>query len=155
MRVPAPFCSCIRTALLRDRCLGQATANCSRVRRLVSGLYQPVDIASLAVFRILFGLLMCAAMVRFMGNGWLAPLYVKPTFFFTYAGFSWVHPWPAWGMYAHCSGLAVLALLVACGCWYRFSVLLFLVLFTYLELLDKTNYLNHYYLISVLSLLLL
>lgn len=125
------------------------------VRRVALALYQPVDIAGLAVLRILFGLLMCGGMVRFLAKGWVDTLYVQPTFFFTYAGFSWVHPWPAWGMYAHCIGLAVLALLIACGCWYRFSMLLFFVLFTYLELLDKTNYLNHYYFISVLSLLLL
>lgn len=123
--------------------------------RVVPALFHPVDIASVAVFRMLFGLLMCVSMVRFLAKGWVDTLYVQPTFFFTYAGFSWVHPWPPWGMYAHCIVLAVLALLIACGCWYRLSMALFFILFTYLELLDKTNYLNHYYFISLLSLLMI
>jgi hypothetical protein len=58
-------------------------------------------------------------------------------------------------MYAHCIVLAVLALLIACGYWYRLSMALFFILFTYIELLDKTNYLNHYYFISVLSVLMI
>jgi vitamin K-dependent gamma-carboxylase len=112
--------------------------------RITPTLFCPVDIASLIVFRLLFGLLMCFSMVRFLAKGWVDSLYLQPTFFFTYLGFSWVHPWPAWGMYLHVVLLAVLALLIACGCWYRLSMTLFFVLFTYLELLDQTNYLNHY-----------
>ena len=126
-----------------------------KLPRIVLTLFQSVDIASLAVFRLLFGLLMCLSMVRFLAKGWVDSLYLQPTFFFPYAGFSWVHPWPAWGMYLHVVLLAVLALLLACGCWYRLSMTLFFVLFTYLELLDQTNYLNHYYLISLLSLLMI
>lgn len=126
-----------------------------KLPRPVPALFYPVDIASLAVFRLFFGLLMCCSMLRFLAKGWVDSLYLQPTFFFTYTGFSWVHPWPAWGMYLHVVLLAVLALLIACGCWYRLSMTLFFVLFTYLELLDQTNYLNHYYLISLLSLLMI
>jgi hypothetical protein len=128
------------------------TIKCSHI---TLALFHPVDIASLAVFRLLFGLLMCLSMVRFLAKGWVHSIYIQPTFFFTYTGFSWVQPWPAWGMYVHVVLLAVLALLIAFGCYYRLSITLFFVLFTYLELLDKTNYLNHYYLISLLSFLMI
>lgn len=123
------------------------------IRRGCTGLFRPVDLASLAVFRVLFGLLMSLSMVRFLAKGWVQTLYLEPTFFFTYPGFAWVQPWPGWGMYAHVVILAVVALMVACGWYYRISAALFFCGFTYLELLDQTNYLNHYYLISLLSFL--
>jgi vitamin K-dependent gamma-carboxylase len=110
-----------------------------------------VDAASLAAFRILFGLLMAAATIRFMALGWVDEFYVLPTFHFTWAPFPWVAPLPAPLMHLHFAALAVLALAVALGFHYRVSMLLFFVGFTYVELIDKTTYLNHYYLVSLLS----
>jgi hypothetical protein len=125
------------------------------IRSRCKTLFEPIDLASLVAFRVLFGLLMSASMVRFLVKGWVEELYLQPTFFFTYPGFSWVQPWPAWGMYAHVALLALLALLIAGGWYYRVSTVLFCGLFTYLELLDQTNYLNHYYLISLISFLMI
>jgi vitamin K-dependent gamma-carboxylase len=112
---------------------------------------RPVDIASLAAFRILFGLLMGAAIVRFIAKGWVTLLYVQPKFYFSYPGFEWIHPWPAPLMHAHFILLAVLALGIALGFFYRICAALFFLGFTYVELIDQTAYLNHYYLISLLS----
>jgi vitamin K-dependent gamma-carboxylase len=114
-------------------------------------LTAPVDIASLAAFRILFGLLMAAAMVRFLAKGWVTLLYVEPKFYFYYPGFAWVHPWPAPWMHAHFVLLALLALGIAFGFYYRICTALFFLGFVYVELIDQTAYLNHYYLISLLS----
>ena len=47
------------------------------------------------------------------------------------------------------------AFLVAIGLKYRLSIFLFFLSFTYIELMDKTTYLNHYYFISILSFLML
>lgn len=115
----------------------------------------PVDIASLAFFRIAFGGLMCVAALRFFWHGWIDALYVKPTFFFTYYGFSWVTPLPGWGMKLLFGAFALSALGIALGAWTRWSTGVFLLVFTYIELIDKTNYLNHYYLVSVLAFLML
>jgi vitamin K-dependent gamma-carboxylase len=112
---------------------------------------QAVDIASLAAFRILFGLLMFAAMIRFLAKGWVRELYVDPVFHFTYPGFGWIRPWPDFWMHAHFVALALLALGISVGLLYRISAVLFFLGFTYVELLDQTAYLNHYYLISLLS----
>ena len=108
-----------------------------------------VDAASLAVFRILFGLLMAFAMIRFLSNGWVEELYLKPTFFFPF--FSWARPFPAFWMHALFVALAVLGACVAVGFCYRVCITLFFLGFTYVELIDQTTYLNHYYLISLLS----
>jgi hypothetical protein len=112
---------------------------------------RPTDVASLAAFRILFGLLMAAAMIRLLSKGWVRELYVAPAFHFTYPGFDWVRPWPEPFMTLHFVALALLALGVAAGIYYRFCITLFFVGFTYVELIDQTAYLNHYYLITLLS----
>ena len=51
--------------------------------------------------------------------------------------------------------LGVLAFLVMVGLWYRLAIALFWLAFTYVALLDKTQYLNHFYLVSLLSFLLI
>lgn len=137
-----------------DRAPRRASASASIVR-LVEFLRAPVDIASLAAFRVIFGLVMLVSVVRFWQRGWIDELYIEPAFHFPYWGFEWVRAWPAWGMYAHFAALGVLALCVALGLFYRVSIVLFFVGFTYVELIDKATYLNHYYLISVLSLLMI
>ena len=50
-------------------------------------------------------------------------------------------------------GLAAVG--ISLGYRYRWSVLIFFLSFTYIELMDKTTYLNHYYFVSVMSFLLL
>ena len=121
------------------------------VSRLIRAGLQPVSPESTAVFRIIFGLLGVAAVVRFAANGWIDDLYVEPTYHLTYYGFAWVKPWPGWGMYLHFALLGLASLGVALGYRYRFSVTAFFLLFTYVELIDKTTYLNHYYFVSLIS----
>ena len=47
------------------------------------------------------------------------------------------------------------SLFVAAGYKYRLSIIAFFLSFTYIELMDKTTYLNHYYFISILSFLMI
>jgi len=115
----------------------------------------PVHIAPLIVLRVAFGLLMAASMVRFMARGWIRELYVLPQFHFTYAGFGWIRPLPEWALWLVFIALALLSLGIALGFAYRVSIIGFFLLFTYIELLDKTYYLNHYYFISLFSFLLI
>jgi hypothetical protein len=112
---------------------------------------RPVDIASLAAFRILFGTVMCLGILRFLGTGWIQTMYGDPQYFFTYPGFGWVRPWPVTGMYIHYSVLAALALCIALGYRHRLVTLLFTAGFAYTQLLDVTNYLNHHYLVVLLG----
>lgn len=96
---------------------------------------------------------MLISVLRFWAMGWIEKLYLTPSFHFKYYGFEWVQPL---GIYTY--GLFVLAALaaiaVAVGYRYRLAIVLFFICFTYIELIDKTTYLNHYYFISILSLLL-
>jgi Vitamin K-dependent gamma-carboxylase len=123
--------------------------------RLNKLLFEQVSIAPLIVFRILFGLMMCAGTLRFALNGWIEDLYIKPKFHFTYYGFEWVKPLGEKGMYICFFIMGLSALAMAFGFLYRWSATLFFITFTYVELIDKSTYLNHYYFVSIISALLI
>ena len=110
--------------------------------------------APLAVFRICFGLMMALSVVRFWSLGWIDKLYIQPTYFFSYYGFEFIKPL---GPYTYLlfliCGLSAVA--VAVGFKYRLAIITFFLSFTYIELMDKTTYLNHYYFISLLSFLMI
>ncbi|MEO1291046.1 MAG: HTTM domain-containing protein [Chloroflexota bacterium] len=121
--------------------------------RISIPLNQPVDILPLVIFRVVFGLLMFFSMIRFMLKGWVSEFYIEPIYHFTYFGFDWIRPLPPTSMYAVFIVLTILSVMIAIGIFYRLSILSFFLLFTYVELIDKTYYLNHYYFVSVVSLL--
>lgn len=114
-----------------------------------------VSIAPLAVFRFLFGFIMLVSIIRFAANGWIYELYVKPEYFFTFYGFDWITPLGETGMYLLFLGMGLAALSIMLGYYYRIGIVLFFLAFTYVELIDKTNYLNHYYFVSIVSFLLI
>lgn len=110
--------------------------------------------ATLAFFRLAFGLLMLLSLIRFMSYGWIQKFYIDPIFHFTYYGFEWIKPH---GNYTYLLFFVatISALFVAIGYKYRLSILLFFLSFTYIELMDKTTYLNHYYFVSIISFILI
>ena len=108
----------------------------------------------LVIFRIAFGLLIFFSILRFWSNGWIKSLYLDPIFHFSYLGFSWVKPV---GNYTYL--IFILCMLsslgFALGYKYKLSSIMLFLSFTYIELMDKTTYLNHYYLISILAFMLI
>jgi vitamin K-dependent gamma-carboxylase len=122
---------------------------------LVSRLREPADLAWLATFRALFGLTLAVSMWRFIANDWITRFFVEPTFFFKYWGFGWVQPLSSAALHALVVSLGVLALAVAAGFAFRLSAALLALGLTYLQLLDVSTYLNHYYLAALLCWLLL
>jgi vitamin K-dependent gamma-carboxylase len=117
--------------------------------------FEAVDIAALVFFRIAFGLLMLWEVVRYFAHGWIARYWIAPRFLFSYYGFSWIHPWPGVGMYLHLGLLGLLAIFIAIGFCYRVSAILFFLGITYCFLLEQARYLNHFYLVCLLSFLLI
>ena len=108
----------------------------------------------LAVYRIGFGLLVMFSIIRFWYNGWIESLYLEPDFHFSFIGFSWVKPI---GIYTYFIFIIcfISALFVMLGYKYRIAIITLFLSFTYIELMDKTTYLNHYYLVSSLSFLMI
>ena len=97
---------------------------------------------------------MLYSVVRFVAKGWVDELYIQPAYHFTYFGFGWVQPLGGMGMYWVFAALGALALCIAFGFLYRLATVGFFVLFTWVELIDVATYLNHYYFVSLVSLLL-
>lgn len=123
--------------------------------RLQSYITQQVHIAPLVVFRMVFGFTLFFSVIRFAAKGWISELYIEPVFHFTYYGFSWVKPLDGLGMYVVFALMAMSFLGVALGAFYRLSSIGAFLLFTYVELIDKANYLNHYYFVSLVCFLMI
>ena len=119
------------------------------------GIMTPSDVASLVVFRVGFGLLMFWEVTRYFYFGWVEELFAKPQFHFQYEWFRWVVPIPADGMYLLFTALGILALMIAFGLFYRIATSLFFLGYTYVFLLDQATYNNHFYLICLLSFVLI
>ncbi|EZH73183.1 deoxyribonuclease HsdR [Aquimarina atlantica] len=113
-------------------------------------LKKTTEAAPLAVFRIFFGVMMLISIIRFWSYGWIDKLYIQPKFFFSYYGFEWVKPIGVYTyiIFAICG---ISTIFITLGFKYRIAIVTFFISFTYIELMDKTTYLNHYYFISLLS----
>lgn len=117
-------------------------------------LFAPVDIASVALFRVAFGLLMLWDMLQYLLGGWLES-YLVPPFLFKYPGFEWVERASPATMKLIFVAMAIAAVLIALGLAYRAACAAFFVGHTYMLLLDTAQYQNHLYLISLLAFLLI
>lgn len=124
-----------------------------RVRRWTASLFEPVDGASTAVFRIALGLMIAWDVARYWWFGWIDEYYIRPKYHFGYLWLDWVQPLPGDGMYVHFAVMGVAALLVALGLFYRPAIALLWFLYTWKFLIEKSVYMNHYYLIGLLCFL--
>lgn len=120
-------------------------------RPLWQRAFEPVPLDSLVVFRIWFGLMMTLDAFWHLYYGWVEEAYIRPEFLFKFRFFEWVHPWPGQGMYLHFAALTLLGGCISLGLFYRVAILLFALGTTYVFLLDRALYLNHTYLICLLS----
>lgn len=113
-----------------------------------------VSAAPLAVFRIGLGFMLLFGIIRFWSKGWIEDLYINPKYYFPFYGFEFVVPLGSYTylLFAVC-GLS--ALFFALGLFYRLASISLFLSFTYIELIDKSTYLNHYYFISMICLLMI
>jgi hypothetical protein len=125
------------------------------LRWLRQKLFEPIDIASLVYFRVAFGAIMLWEVYRYFSKGWISRYWIDPILNFTYYGFDWVRPLPGIGMYVVFGLLGLLSILIILGAWYRLSAILFFVGFTYTFLLEQARYLNHFYLVCLISFLMI
>tara|TARA_R100000365_G_C2748464_1_gene80041 strand:- start:11162 stop:12499 length:1338 start_codon:yes stop_codon:yes gene_type:complete len=121
------------------------------LNRFLAFLNKPSSIAPLSNLRVLFGFLMLWSTLRFVLYGWIETQYNEPIFHFSYFGFEWVsYPGPTW-MYVLFALMILSSISIMLGLFYRVSAVIFFLSFTYVELIDLTNYLNHYYFVSLLA----
>ena len=123
-------------------------------RRFQRAALAPVDISFLVLFRVALGTLLAISMERFVAYGWIDQLLLEPSFRFKYYGFSWVEPLPRAQMLLLFHLLIALGLAVAVGFCFRLSAILLALGLSYIQLIDVSTYLNHYYLAALLAWLL-
>ena len=121
------------------------------IDKIKSELEAPVSPAPLSVFRVLFGFIMAVSVLRFILNGWIEQFYIEPEFHFKYFGFHWVADPGATILYVLFAIMVVSSLLIMIGYKYKLAAITFFISFTYVELIDITYYLNHYYFVSLVS----
>jgi vitamin K-dependent gamma-carboxylase len=124
-------------------------------RKPLSGLmrwaHQPVSAESTVVFRAGFGLVMAFWCFDYLRTGRVSLLCSPDVFHFSYPGLEWVRPWPGHGMNLQFIAMMMSALCVGAGAMYRAATVAFALGFTHFFLIDRINYQNHYYLVMLLS----
>lgn len=120
------------------------------LERLARALLVPVDAAWLSALRIGLGVLLAISMARFLAYGWVDRLFVDPDFHFKYWGFHWIEPLPAPAMHGLFWLLLLASVTMALGLCFRLSALVLAAGLTYVQLIDVSTYLNHYYLAALL-----
>jgi vitamin K-dependent gamma-carboxylase len=127
--------------------------------RCQSRLAAPVDGASLAFFRIAFGLILAYHVAKdlgwFGGANFFHFMYRDVGFHFAYRGFEWVKPLSGSGLTLLATILVIASLLLALGLCYRLAAVVAFLSYTYFFLLDQSDYNNHYYLICLVTFLLI
>ena len=87
--------------------------------------------------------------------GWLENQLTDPILHFSYYGFDWIEPISVTGMYLVFIIMMISSIFISLGFIYRVSTIVFFLCFTYIELIDITYYLNHYYFVSLVALMLI
>jgi len=122
--------------------------------RLIARARTPVDATSLAVLRICVGAICAWEVIRYFSAGWIQEFWERPQFHFHYVGFGWVEALPAPGMQILWGVLGVCAVLMAVGAAYRIAAAVFAVGFGYTFLIEAATYLNHFYFLFLLTVVL-
>ena len=117
-------------------------------------LWEEVPAETLVIFRVLWGLIMCYETYTYIAGGYGKLLYIVDLkIHFPYYGFEWIKPLPGNGMYILLWLMVAASLGISIGFYYRICSFAFFVMFTFLFLQEMTLYLNHFYLICLISFL--
>ena len=114
-------------------------------------LFKHIDNSALVIFRILFGLLCFLESVGAIFTGWVKRVFIDPEFTFSFIGFEWLQPLSGNGMYFYYVIMGVFAIGIMLGYKYRLSILGFTILWAATYLMQKSAYNNHYYLLMLIS----
>lgn len=116
-------------------------------------LFTRIDNSALIVFRILFGVLLAIEAFGAIFTGWVRRVFIEPQFTFNFIGFDFLQPLPGNGMLWYYGIMGVFGLLVMLGYKYRFSILMYAIMWAAVYLMQKSSYNNHYYLLMLLCFL--
>lgn len=116
-------------------------------------LFEPVSSASLGLFRIAVGILLCWQFYRI--EPYIVEVLAKQKFFLTYDFFHWIKIGTPEQLQALFKVSYIFCLLLAVGVLTRISSVFLFFSWTYIFLLDAGHYNNHFYLYSLILFLLI
>lgn len=114
-------------------------------------LFKQIDNSALIVFRIIFGLLCFLESIGAILTGWVKTNLIDPKFTFSFIGFEWLQPLPGNWMYVYYIIMGAFAFLIMVGYKYRLSIISFTILWAASYFMQKSSYNNHYYLLWLIS----
>ena len=112
---------------------------------------QPIENAPLILFRIFFGLVFFCESIGSLLTGWAKANYANVTTNFTFIGFEWLEFLTNESIYAVFIAMAILSVNIILGAYYRISMTSLFLLWGMVYLGQKTSYNNHYYLMWLIS----
>ena len=120
-------------------------------------LWEKVDNLSLIYFRILWGSMMLNLSLSYVwDNGEkIGSHFFSSHYHFKFIGFEWIKVIPLNYLYWVCIIMSLMALNVMIGFFTRFSMFLWVSIFFYIYMLEEAYYLNHFYLILIISFLMI
>lgn len=113
-------------------------------------LFKQIDNTGLVLFRAVFGLLISIEAFGAILTGWVRRTLVEPPFTFNFIGFDFLQYLQGDLMYYYFIVMGVFGIFVMLGYKYRFSMIVYAVMWTCVYLMQKSNYNNHYYLMMLL-----
>jgi len=116
-------------------------------------LFNKIDNSPLIVFRIIFGIVLTAEAWGSIFTGWIQRTYIDPHVHFSPIGLEWLQPFEGNGMFYFYAIMGLFGLGVLLGYFYKISIIVYTLLWTYCYLTHKISYNNHYYLMILLCLI--
>ena len=120
-----------------------------------SYIFKSIDNSQLIVFRIFFGFLLACECFGAIATGWVRKVFIEPQFTFSFIGFEWLQPVKGNGMYFYFIIMGILGIFIMLGYRYVFAMFSFTLLWTGVYLMQKSSYNNHYYLLVLISFLMI
>ncbi len=124
------------------------------LRSFKDKLLRPTDIAILAYLRIGFGLMLLIELTNHYFINELGEI-IDRKMQFSYYGFEWLQHNTLIGVHLHHALIILGALGVMLGIFYRFSSILLFLSYVSFSLIERTTYINHTYLYSLLCFLII
>lgn len=118
-------------------------------------LFKAIDNSPLVVFRIFFGFLVTCESFGAILTGWVKRILIDPEVTFSFIGFEWLKPLPGFGMYFYFIAMGVFGLAIMLGYRYRIAIISYTILWAGVYFMQKTAYNNHYYLLLLISFLMI
>ena len=113
-------------------------------------LYKQVDNSALIVFRVFFGLLITIEAWGAIATGWIRTTLMEGDFTFNFIGLEFLQPLPGNGMLYYYGIMGLFGVFIMLGFKYRFSVVVYGIMWSAVYLMQKSSYNNHYYLLMLL-----